>query len=39
VRNIGSRAGVEVIDAQHVVALHHEPLAQIRAEETCAADS
>lgn len=36
-RDIVLRAGVEIVDAQHVVAFGDEPLAQVRAEKAGAA--
>jgi hypothetical protein len=31
------RAGVEIVDAQHLVAVSQQPFAQMRAYETCPA--
>src|SRR5207253_3184473 len=37
VRDVAARAGVEVVDAQHLAALRDEPRAQVRADEARAA--
>jgi hypothetical protein len=37
VLDVGARAGVEVVDADDVVALGHQPFAQVAAQEAGAA--
>jgi hypothetical protein len=37
VHDVAPRRGVEIIDAEHVLALGQQPLAQVRAEEAGAA--